>query len=501
MSCLSQRPLATTASTTSTNNTAAVSVSDAMTVTTLRSPLRMRRERVTSDDAATGGSSHCDSPRRRMRKPQWTPTEQELSALTMQDFEVKGVLGVGTYGVVKLAKHVASGASVALKVMSKEQVVSMRQEKHILRERHVHLQLRHPFIAHLYGTFQDDNCLYLVIEFLPGGELWSLVYGDNTSTSLAYEEEDNNEEPSTSERQPQQMDQNAAGGAVDDKEGELRCVALAANSPRQMIAMELDANLRLDLSPRKFRHESPPSNALDSRSRTLLRNSFGGLHEDHAVFYLGCILLALEFLHDQELLYRDLKLENLVLDRDGYPKVLDFGFAKPNAKLGSKHMTLCGSMDYMAPEILLHKPHDHRVDIWSFGVIMYELLLGKTPFFHENPRELGRQITTDPVEFSKEFNEQHPMACDLIMQLLVKDPNHRLQSMAAMKSHEFFTRRFPTAQCWDELLNKQLAAPFTPKLSGPFDTSFFRGLSEQDELEEDDSIPYYEDGSNIFSEF
>lgn len=492
MNCQSQRPLAAT--------TSIAVVSDAMTVTTLRSPLRMRRERVPSDDTAAGGS-HCDSPRRCMRKPQWTPTEQEMSALTMQDFEVKGVLGVGTYGIVKLAKHVASGVSVALKVMSKEQVVSLRQEKHILRERHVHLQLRHPFIAHLYGTFQDDNCLYLVIEFLPGGELWSLVYGDNSSSSLAYEE-DNNEEPTTSERQPQQTEQTTAGGAIDHKEGELRSVALAnatANSPRQMLVMELDANLHLDLSPRKFRHDSP-SSALDSRSRGLLRNPYSGLQEDHAVFYLGCILLALEFLHDQELLYRDLKLENLVLDRDGYPKVLDFGFAKPNAKLGSKHMTLCGSMDYMAPEILLHKPHDHRVDIWSFGVIMYELLLGKTPFFHENPRELGRQITSDPVEFPKAFSDQHPMACDLIMQLLVKDPNQRLQSMAAMKSHEFFTRRFPTAQCWDELLNKQISAPFTPKLSGPFDTTFFRGLDEQESLDED-VIPYYEDGSNIFSEF
>lgn len=103
-------------------------------------------------------------------------SDPELQMLAADDFEVIRVLGVGTYGVVKLAKHKPSGTSVALKVLSKEHVVTTRQEKHILRERAVHLQLEHPLVAKLHGTFQDDDYLYLVLEYLPGGELWSLVY-------------------------------------------------------------------------------------------------------------------------------------------------------------------------------------------------------------------------------------------------------------------------------------------------------------------------------------
>lgn len=484
----------------------------------------------------------------------WEPREDEVRALAMRDFEVIGVLGVGTYGVVKLARHVASGASVALKVLSKEHVVSMRQEKHILRERMVHLQLKHPFVARLYGTFQDADCLYLVIEYLPGGELWSLVYSDfdnndgsddngscdapndaapsnDEGASRAAEQEEQSgsqeaeqEKSSAGSLQPQlhvakDTEARVSSPTESEESGEplelpsltkrlTLKVVLDEASTQQSTSSERDLRIRLPVSPCGRRSLSSPAAAhamrLDAKSRGMLRNNHGGLKEDHAVFYLACILSALEYLHAQKLLYRDLKLENLVLDRAGYPKVLDFGFAKPNATgKTARNMTLCGSMDYMAPEILLHEPHDQRVDIWSFGVIMYELLLGKTPFYHENPREQGRKITTEPVVFPDEFPREHPEASDLIRKLLVKSPRERLSSMRELKSHAFFTRYFAAGSAaWEALERRERAAPFVPKLDGPFDTSFFETLdgAAQDELE-DFVQPYFEDGSHIFSAF
>lgn len=397
--------------------------------------------------------------------------DPELQTMAADDFDVIRVLGVGTYGVVKLAKHKPSGTSVALKVLSKEFVVTTRQEKHILRERAVHLQLQHPLVAKLYGTFQDDDCLYLVLEYLPGGELWSLVYSN------------------TEEQEAVDTQLKVQTSLKDDEE--LR----PATPVRAKPSFEI---------PTQYR-------TLAAGDLRVLRSSFGGLKEEYAVFYLGCILSALEYLHGQNLLYRDLKLENLVLDKDGFLKILDFGFAKSDAQdtddsseqtQNARNLTLCGSMDYMAPEVLLHQSHDHRVDIWSFGIIMYELLLGKTPFYHENPRELGRRITQDNLEFPNDFEDECPVACDLINQLLVKNPDERLSSMEKIKQHRFFSRFFTGPEDWQKLLRRECDAPFTPKLSGPFDTSFFQTIDEeyQEELE-GDVEPYFEDGSNIFRDF
>ncbi|KAL3658521.1 hypothetical protein V7S43_016405 [Phytophthora oleae] len=404
--------------------------------------------------------------------------DPELQTLAADDFEVIRVLGVGTYGVVKLAKHKPSGTSVALKVLSKEYVVTTRQEKHILREREVHLQLQHPLVAKLYGTFQDDDCLYLVLEYLPGGELWSLVY--------SHTEEQGSAKATAQLKVPAIL--------KDDEELRPATPVSTKASFESLVAIQ--------------------SQTLAAGDLRVLRNSFGGLKEEYAVFYLGCILSALEYLHDQNLLYRDLKLENLVLDKAGYLKILDFGFAKPDAQRAedtddsseqtqnARNLTLCGSMDYMAPEVLLRQSHDQRVDIWSFGIIMYELLLGKTPFYHENPRELGRRITHDNLEFPNEFEEECPLACDLINQLLVKNPDERLSSMEKIKQHSFFSRAFTGLEDWQRLLRRECDAPFTPKLSGPFDTSFFQTIDDeyQEELK-GDVEPYFEDGSNIFSDF
>nr|CCA24620.1 cAMPdependent protein kinase catalytic subunit alpha putative [Albugo laibachii Nc14] len=303
------------------------------------------------------------------------PVKNPSRSYQLCDFELIKVLGVGTSGTVRLAKHCASNAFVALKIISKRHILEHRQEKHLLRERSVHSTLSHPFIANLYGTFQDPHYLYFVLQHLPGGDLWRYVYGEHVSMT----------------------------------------------------------------EKRK------------------------GIPEDHAVFYLGCVLLALAYLHDHaHVLYRDLKLENIALDADGYPKLVDFGFADFQPPKSAIRHTFCGSIDYMPPEILQHHGHDHRADIWSYGVLMYELLHGRTPFYHENAYQHSQNIVFNSVKFDAEIEALHPQACDLISKILVKNPDDRITSMDLIRLHPFFTRYYSNSDDWSRLWRREWKAPFIP---------------------------------------
>ncbi|KAJ8524856.1 hypothetical protein ON010_g16261 [Phytophthora cinnamomi] len=215
-----------------------------------------------------------------------------------------------------------------------------------------------------------------------------------------------------------------------------------------------------------------------------LRSSHGGLHERYVAFYAACVASAMEYLHGKGVLYRDLKLENLVLDADGYPKIVDFGLSKPNAtRTSERSSTMCGSAEYMAPEILQHKPYDQRVDLWSFGILLYEMLFGTTPFYHANTREQGRRIISAPVEFPDDYEQGHANVCSLIRKLLEKDPALRLASFAEMRKTTFFRSYFPSTQGWQQLEARQVEAPFVPRLDGPFDTSLFVRVQEEEELD------------------
>ncbi|KDO28399.1 AGC/PKA protein kinase [Saprolegnia parasitica CBS 223.65] len=334
-----------------------------------------------------------------------SPATIAFEHVQLKDLELLGILGIGTYGVVKLARHRPSGRAVALKVISKEYIVSMRQEKHIVRERFVHMRLRHPFVTTLYQTLQDDNCLYLVLEYLPGGELYTVVHSETKS--------------------PIKLPQ-------------------------------------------------------------------GGLPMAAVRFYAACIVLALEYLHAQGTIYRDLKLENLVLDALGYPKVLDFGFAKPDG-VATRNGTMCGSLDYMAPEIVSRNQHDQRADVWSFGILLYELCIGSTPFSHPNTREQMRCINEEPVSFPNGFEEEHPDVCSLINRCLEKAPSTRVSSMRAIKAHRFFA-----GTLWHKLLAHEVDVPFVPELHGAFDTSRFDFAPEDpDEYVE----PYESDGDDWAKDF
>ncbi|CAI5706561.1 unnamed protein product [Peronospora effusa] len=390
----------------------------------------------------------------------------QLEKLTrIDELELLDVLGRGTFGTVQLARHLDTGATVAVKILPRHLVLELQQEKNVLREQKAHVGLNHPFIATLYATFQDNVAVYFVLEFCPGGEIYSLVY---THDDGHFEEsEDCQDELDEEERR------RLNGRQIQDQQETSDSMTTESESDEEQT--------------RQYRRLSV---AMGRNSLTLenfmakqnLRSSHGGLHERDVAFYTACLVSALEYLHGRGILYRDLKLENLVLDADGYPKLIDFGLAKPNARWTSeRNSTMCGSAEYMAPEILQHKPYDQRVDLWSFGILFYEMLFGRTPFYHANHREQGRRIISEPVQFPIDYEHGHSSVCSLIGKLLEKDPAVRLASFGEVRSTAFFRSYFPSTQGWQQLESRQVQAPFVPRLDGLFDTSLFVRVEDDNE--------------------
>ncbi|GBM92702.1 Protein kinase DC2 [Araneus ventricosus] len=155
---------------------------------------------------------------------------------------------------------------------------------------------------------------------------------------------------------------------------------------------------------------------------TYLRNA-GRFCSTTSMFYAAEIVLALEYLHKLNIAYRDLKPENLLLDRDGHLKITDFGFAK---KLTDKTWTLCGTPEYLAPEIIQSKGHNKAVDWWALGILIYEMLAGFPPFFDTNPFAIYEKILAGKIDWPKHID---PIAKDLIKKLLVPDRAKRLGNM------------------------------------------------------------------------
>lgn len=406
---------------------------------------------------------------------------------SLDEFEVLDVLGRGTFGVVKLARHIATGAAVALKVLDKRMIVAMRQETNILREQTVHLLLDHAFVSTLYATFQDPQALYFVVEYCPGGEVFSLVYDQPSASDDGHDTDDDDDDEQQQQRRSCDRHSRSASNAT----------AAAARSNQETHDDDVLTTGTTDSESEDDRDQAKAVAAaratklalyLDNAQakRALKSTAFDGLAEPFAAFYLACLLVSLEYLHDMNVLYRDVKLENLVLDCDGYPKLIDFGLSKPDAADDHvRNRTMCGSMEYMAPEVLQREAYDQRADMWAFGIVMYELLLGATPFYHPNTREQGRRITSEPVTFPNNFEDAHPDACALITALLAKDPRARPQSFAHVRTSAFFTTHFATASAWQKLRTRQLRAPFVPKLDGPFDTSLFvKAASYEDESDD-----------------
>jgi len=291
------------------------------------------------------------------------------------------VLGAGTFGRVRLACHKETQQSYALKLLSKGQIIESKQEVAVMREKHIMNVIEHPLIVNLINTFQDAQYLYMVLDLVQGGELFSVIHSP-------------------------------------DKEG-------------------------LSYS--------------DSR------------------FYAACILESLSYLHTRNICYRDLKPENILVDKKGYCILIDFGFAKI---VSDKTFTLCGTPEYLAPELILSKGHNKGVDYWGLGILLFEMLVGYTPFLPDQTDQitLFKRIVVANLTFPTKgvFTQE----CEaLITRLLKKSQSYRFGCLARgdrdVKEHAFFT-----GIDWAKLYEKKIKAPWHPRINGHLDHSNFQTYDE-----------------------
>uniref|UniRef100_A0A8C5QNB9 Uncharacterized protein n=1 Tax=Leptobrachium leishanense TaxID=445787 RepID=A0A8C5QNB9_9ANUR len=199
-------------------------------------------------------------------------------------------------------------------------------------------------------------------------------------------------------------------------------------------------------------------------------NIGGPFPQERAVFYAACIVLALDFLHKNKIVHRDLKLENVVLDKDGFAKLTDFGLSKAGIGFGDRTETRLGTIVYMAPEMVTGQAYTRDADWWSLGVLIYAMLHLEMPFGDgEDEYETMNRIVNGEVEYPTHWS---PETISLISQLLIKDPTQRLGSSEEgakdVMAHPFFKDID-----WSKLLQKELRPPFLPPLSGPEDVSNF----------------------------
>ena len=343
------------------------------------------------------------------------PHEPRVMATNFQleDLEQIKTVGTGTFGRVKLVKDKTSGRVCALKCMQKAQIVQSHQERNIMNEKNILLECRHPLILELIQTFNTRDQLFMLMELVQGGELWSYIYE------------------------------------------------------------------KLDLIP---------------------RTGCGGFTSRTSMFYAGCVISAFEHVHSLGVAYRDLKPENLLLGPTGFVKLIDFGFAKhiPFKKgdvMHAKSFTLCGTPEYLSPELVLSKGHDKSVDYWALGCLVYELMVGRTPFQDDHQPEIFRKIIHSErcLVFPRGFDSR---CADLVRRLLAQNPAFRLGNLMGgvedIKTHPWFSE---AGFEWDKLLDLSLQAPYVPVISNPLDTSNF------DEYSEDNYVQRYTGDQSIFAEF
>lgn len=296
---------------------------------------------------------------------------------SLTDFQILRTLGTGSFGRVHLVRSVHNGRYYAIKVMKKEKVVKMKQVEHTNDERRMLKLVHHPFITRMWGTFQDARNLFMVMDFIEGGELFSLLRKSH-----------------------------------------------------------------------RFPHPV-------------------------AKFYAAEMILAIEYLHSQGIIYRDLKPENILLDRSGHTKLTDFGFAK---QVSTVTWTLCGTPDYIAPEIITSKPYNKSVDWWSLGVLLYEMVAGFTPFYDTTPMKTYEKILKGVIHYP---SYMHPDLVDLLSKLMTHDLTRRLGNLnngpADIRNHPWFLE-----VNWEKLLAKDIETPYEPPIeAGVGDCSLFDRYPEQ----------------------
>jgi len=306
--------------------------------------------------------------------------KNKLISLKLNELKKIRILGVGTFGKVWLVSHTRTKKPYALKMLNKREIIGHHQVEGVIREKNIMASIDHPFVVNLVATMQDDRNLYMVVDLVQGGELFSVIHTETRD----------------------------------------------------------------------------------------------GIPNSNARFYSACILESLSHLHHRHISYRDLKPENVLIDNDGYCQLIDLGFAKI---VMDKTYTLCGTPEYLAPEIILSKGHDKGVDYWAFGVLIYEMLVGRSPFYSHGTDQVSlfKRIVQVKYSFPQDAG-LHEAAKDLIERLIVRRQSNRFGCLARgemdIRDHSWFS-----AIQTEKLLNKKIEAPWIPQIKDPLDSSYFDSYS------------------------
>lgn len=283
--------------------------------------------------------------------------------VSLTDVEPLKNIGSGTFGVVKICRHIHSGQYIAMKQLNKAQVIRNKQVDHLKSEIQILASLTHHNIVQFFGFAQNEFHFNIFMEMVQGGELFHFLR---------------------------------------DK---------------------------------------------------------GKLNWTQSVFFSGQIVIMFEYLHSKCVIYRDLKPENLLIGPDGYLKLTDFGFAKVLPP-GHKTYTLCGTPEYISPEILANKGHDKGADWWTLGVILYEFLEGIDPFTADSPSEIYKNILGLKLKFSSTMSSEGK---SLVKRLLQPDVTKRFgclkNASEDIKNHPFFS-----ILKWDMLAKKKIVPLYKPTI-------------------------------------
>ncbi|XP_069749740.1 ribosomal protein S6 kinase alpha-6 isoform X1 [Narcine bancroftii] len=290
-------------------------------------------------------------------------------------FELLKVLGQGSFGKVFLVRKAVgpdAGQLYAMKVLKKA-TLKVRDRVRTKMERDILVEVNHPFIVKLHYAFQTEGKLYLILDFLRGGDVFTRL-----SKEVMFTEED-------------------------------------------------------------------------------------------VKFYLAELALALDHLHSLGIVYRDLKPENILLDEGGHIKLTDFGLSKESVDQEKKAYSFCGTVEYMAPEVVNRRGHTQSADWWSFGVLMFEMLTGTLPFQGKDRNETMNMILKAKLGMPQFLS---PEAQGLLRTLFKRNPGNRLgagpDGVEEIKRHPFFA-----TIDWNRLVRKEIQPPFKPASGKPEDTFCF----------------------------
>ncbi|CAD8122146.1 unnamed protein product [Paramecium sonneborni] len=315
-----------------------------------------------------------------------------IPSLSRKHFQLQYIIGIGGFG--RVWKVIYKQKYYAMKEMSKALVLYKRSVASVINELRLLQNFNHQFIVNAVAAFQDKQNIYLVLDYLQGGDL----------------------------------------------------------------RYHLGRNRRFN--------------------------------EEQTKFFICCVIVGLEYLHSHRIIHRDLKPENLVLDSKGYLRITDLGVAR---KLDTLQIDTSGTPGYMAPEVMCGLEHGIPADYYSLGVIAYELMLGKRPYYGQNRKEIRDAILSKQASIKLKLEGWSLEAVDFINKLIQRKPSNRLIDV---KNHPWL-KDYP----WDKLINKTLQPPYVPLHNDNFDISQIQFEDQENQIIINQTGFLISQNLNVFDEY